>query len=144
MKILCLPLILLGSALAQTNPNCPGATGTQPHCTILNWTPPASGGTPTSYNAYRSNATGVCTWAQSTSGPITSPAGCVKIGSATVPATTLVDNSSTTNILTEGVTYFYVVTSANATGESAPSNEASAKIPVSPPASPTSLIGVPH
>lgn len=146
MLVMRLPFIFIVALglSAQTNPLCPGATGPTPHCTVLSWTAPTSGASPTSYNAYRSTATGVCTWAASTTGPITPPTGCVKVGSVNAPTLTVTDNSSPSNILTEGATYFYVVTSADALGESAPSVEASAKIPVLPTSSPTGTTAVPH
>lgn len=144
MKSLALLCLFAFPALAQSNPACPGATGPNPHCTTVSWTAPAGGATPTGYNVYRATATGVCTWQGSTSGPITPPAGCAKVANSTAPTTTATDNSSPANVLAEGTTYFYVVTSANSSGESAPSVEASAKIPVLLPGVPTNPGVVAH
>jgi fibronectin type 3 domain-containing protein len=83
----------------------------------LSWNASA---TATSYNVKRGTTSG---------GPYT------KISSPT--ATSFIDTS-----LTDGTTYFYVVSAVNATGESANSSEANAK-PVAPaqaPAAPTGLI----
>lgn len=146
MKSLLLVVLACVAAMAQTNPACPLATGSPAHCVDISWSAPAqgSGGTPATYQAYRSTAAGTCVWQPSASGPITPPAGCTKVGTVTVPTTTFTDNSSATNTLTEGTTYFYVLSSANATGESAPSTEVSAKIPLSVPGTPQTPTAVPH
>jgi hypothetical protein len=105
---------------------------------VLAWTAPTTGSTPIGYNLYRETSAGVC------AGSLTA-SGCTKITMTPVaaPATTFTDNSSATNVLTEGATYLYVATSVNSSGESGPSAEASAKIPVLLPSSPTSLTAAP-
>lgn len=148
MRLIVLLLFSLAAFGQQTNPACPGATAPSntliPRCVDLSWNAPATG-TPTVYNVYRSTATGVCTWSNPTGiGTVTIPVGCVKIGTATPPATTYADLESASNILTEGATYFYVVSAANATGESGPSNEVSAKTLTTPLSNPTGNTGVPH
>lgn len=85
--------------------------GTPPpvHSVALSWTPSNSPDI-ASYNIYRS----------------TSPnTGYVKIGSVNVPSAAYTDNS-----VTDGVTYYYVATAVNTTGEeSTHSNQATAPIP---------------
>lgn len=131
MRVALLILLLSVSASAQVATCAAGS----PHCVQLNATAAANA---TSYNVYRSTATGGCSTV-----PATVPAGCTKIASGgTTPS--YLDNSTATNVLTEGTTYFYVETSVNSAGESGPSNEASAKIPVTLSAPPANLTATPH
>lgn len=88
------------------------------HAIVLTWTAPTTGGAPTSYNVKRSTTTGTET----------------TIASVPVPTTTY---SDTTGV--GGTKYFYVVTAVNATGESGPSNEASATFFLAAPGAPGSL-----
>jgi mannan endo-1,4-beta-mannosidase len=118
-------LVLLSLSAMDVAAQC----GAAPHCVVLTWTAPTTGGAPASYNAKRSTTTG---------GPYTT------VGSVTAPTVTFTDLSATGNVLAEGTTYFYVVTSANTAGESAPSNETSARIPTTAPTSPTGLGAVAH
>lgn len=140
MKTALLFFTLAAGLLAQTvtNPNCPSATaaaGVTPHCAIFNWSAPASGSIPTGYNIYRATSTGTC------KPPFTAVA-CIKVTSTPVAALTFTDNSSATNILSEGVTYFYVATSVSASGESAPTAEVSGTFPALLPGTPQSFSGV--
>lgn len=114
-----------------TNAACPSATGTDPHCVVFTWTPATLG---TGYRIYSEGTTkGACA-------TVTAPT-CTKIldvaGLATATATF---NTSATSQLTEGATYYYVITTVNGTAESAPSAEVSANaVPFlvpNPPASP--------
>jgi fibronectin type 3 domain-containing protein len=84
---------------------------------VLNWTAVTGA---TSYNVKRSNTSG---------GPYTT------INSPTT-------NTSTNTGLTNGTTYFYVVSAVNAIGEGANSSQVSAT-PVAPPAAPTGLTATP-
>ena len=121
------------ACLAQTNSACPGATGSTPHCVTVSWTAPTSGPTPTGYNVYTGGTSaGQCSTVSATT--------CTKVGSVASGVLTLTQNSSATTTLTEGKTYFYVVTSTNSTAESAPSVEVSVLIPFlvpNPPVNPT-------
>ena len=101
-----------------------GAFAQSTHSVTLNWTAPASGATPASYNVYRGTISG---------GPY------VIVGSVTAPSVSYIDTAN----LVEGQKYFYVVTSVNQGGESADSNEASALIPFSKPSPPTNLTATP-
>lgn len=124
------------AALAQSNPSCPGATGATPHCIAFAWTAPTTGSTPTSYNLYTGGTvSGACSSVTATT--------CSKVASVAAPALAFTLNSSATLMLTEGATYYYVVTASNAAGESAPSVEVSAKIPVLLPSSPTNFTAAP-
>lgn len=87
---------------------------------VLNWT--ASTGSPASYNVKRSTNSG---------------SGYVTVGTATAPTVTF------TNAALGGVTYYYVVSAVNGTGESADSTEASATPFLAAPAAPTALTGTP-
>lgn len=85
---------------------------------ILNWT--ASSGAPATYNVKRSTNSG---------------SGYVTVGTTTAPTVTF------TNAALGGVTYYYVVSAVNVTGESADSSEASATPFLAAPAAPTALNG---
>ena len=87
--------------------------GQAAHSVTLTWTwTQSTGPAATGFNVYRA----------------TTPAGTFSIV-GTVPVTTLnyLDNSNA--VQTSGATFYYYVTSFNATGESTPSNTASATIP---------------
>jgi hypothetical protein len=114
-KLLILALVFAMIAAAQSV-----------HSVTLNWVAPTSGGQVTGYNIYRSLTSGTYT---------TSPLASVS-GMAT---TTYTDLSGTGNVLVEGTTYYYVVTSTGPGGESVHSPEASGKIPFFLPSPPTGL-----
>ena len=103
--------------------------GTAPHCGVLTWTAPATGGQVTGYNVKRGTTTG---------GPYT------QIGSTVAPIVTFTDLSATGNVLVEGTKYFWVVTATGPGGESVPSNEVNGTIPFSLPASPTAAAVTVH
>lgn len=88
------------------------------HGIVLTWTAPTTGGAPASYNVKRGTASGS------------------EVTIASVPAATLT-YSDTTGV--GGVKYFYVVTAVNASGESGPSNEASATFFLAAPGAPGGL-----
>jgi len=87
------------------------------HSASLSWTPGATGDPATSYVISRATVQ---------AGPFTT------IGTSTLPA--YVDNT-----VVGGNTYYYQVESVTSGGESGPSNEVTAVIPVSLPAVPTGL-----
>lgn len=89
------------------------------HSVTLTWVAPTTGDAPTSYNVKRALVSG---------GPYAT------IGSTAAPTVTFTDTA-----VSAGTTYFYVVTAANSAGESGPSNEVSAAIPLAPPGAPGSL-----
>lgn len=127
--LFCLSALL---ALAQ-NPGCPGATGAIPHCVLVSWSAPTSGGTATGYNVY----TGGTAAAQCAT--VSAPT-CTKLTPTPISAAgplSFTLNSSATVTLKEGSSYFYVVTAVNAGGESTPSAEVSALIPFLVPGPPT-------
>lgn len=97
------------------------------HSITISWTAPTSGGAPTSYNVKRSTTTG-------TEVTVTS------VPASTVPLQFVDLGISGGGI--GGTTYFYVVTSVNSAGESAPSNEVSATFLVSAPLPPSGLKAV--
>jgi hypothetical protein len=112
------------------------------HGVDLSWTwSQGTGSAGTGFNVKRATVTG---------GPYSI------LTTTAIAARTYSDNSATGNVLTEGATYFYVVTAIgnckDANGvvtvcESTPSNEVSAKIPfqvVLPPNAPTNLQGPAH
>jgi hypothetical protein len=138
MKLLLSLVLFAAAALsAQTNPACPNATGPAPHCVVINWSAPTSGTVPTGYNVYTGGTTkGQCSSVTASS--------CTKIGSVTASVLTFTQNSSTTTMLTEGATYYYVLTSTNGTSESVPSVEVSAVIPFLVPGSPAVPSAVAH
>lgn len=105
------------SVQAQSPANACTVT-TQTHGIQLLWGGPSPGGPAVlTYSVYRSTTT---------AGPYT------KIGSVPVGTGTCLDSTGVV-----GTTYFYVVTSANADGESGFSNEASAVAPtLTPPVMP--------
>jgi fibronectin type 3 domain-containing protein len=90
------------------------------HNVTLSWVAPVGGDAPTSYNVHRATAS---------AGPF------AVIGSPSV--LTFIDST-----VSAGITYWYEVTSVNSAGESGPSNEVNAVIPVSLPAVPTGLVAV--
>ena len=104
--------------------------------------PVAISSIPTTLAATGTNGSVGLTWTASTgTGPITynilrsttSGSGYSSI------ATAVATNSYTDNTVTNGTTYYYVVTSANPGGTSANSNEANA-LPMLPPTAPSSLV----
>lgn len=67
------------------------------------------------------------------------------IGAVSSPTIlTYVDTSATSNVLQEGVTYYYVVEAVGPGGTSLPSNETSATIPFAVPVAPTGAAAVAH
>ena len=117
MKVFALlvaTLVFPVSSLGQSQPS---------HSVALTWTPPASGGTVTGYNAYRGTTKG---------GPYT------VLNTSTIAAPAYTDISG----LIEGTTYFYVVTATGPGGESVGSNEVSAPIPISKPSAPSNLTSI--
>ena len=88
------------------------------HQIVLSWVAPAAGDAPTSYNVHRAAAS---------AGPF------AVVGSATV--LTFTDTA-----VVAGTTYWYEVTSVNASGESGPSNEVSATVPLNAPNPPSGLV----
>jgi fibronectin type 3 domain-containing protein len=87
------------------------------HSASLSWTAPTTGDPATSYVISRATVQ---------AGPFTT------VGTSTT--TTYVDST-----VTAGTTYYYEVEAVNSAGESGPSNEVTAVIPVSLPAAPTGL-----
>ena len=90
-------------------PTTPSAQSPISGTAIVTWTPSTGA---TSHTIYFSNTSGV-----------------TKTTGTPIPATTPYTHSS----LTDGLTYYYIVTASNATGESADSWEA-ATLPLPPPA----------
>lgn len=88
----------------------------------LNWLAPSTGPTPTSYKVYRSTTTG---------GPYT-------LLQSGITGLTLGDSG-----LTDGTTYYYVVTALNHTTESQYSNQAAATPTAGTPNAPTGLTAAP-
>ncbi len=86
----------------------------------LSWT--ASTGSPATYNVKRSTTSG---------------SGYLTVGTTTAPTVAF------TNSVVGGVTYYYVVSAVNGTGESANSSEVSATPTFTTPAAPTALNGTP-
>jgi len=85
----------------------------QSHSVTLTWSwTQGSGSAATGFNLYRA----------------TTPTGTFSIVGA-VPVTTLTYVDASNPVQTSGATFYYYVTSFNATGESAPSNTATATIP---------------
>jgi VCBS repeat-containing protein len=107
------------TAPVGTSPGAPGLSGTASAGQVaLSWTVPANGGNAiTGYRVYRSTS-----------------AGTEVLYSSVNASTTTFNDTSVTN----GTTYFYVVTAVNSQGESARSNEVAAT-PVSAPSAPLSL-----
>jgi hypothetical protein len=99
------------------------------HSVTLHWTAPVTGTPPDHYKVYRS---------------LTSGSGYVLMGEIPASATGFVNGSNPNGTpLTEGVTYFYVVTSVAGTAESSPSNEVPATITVTTGVqAPSNLTGV--
>jgi fibronectin type 3 domain-containing protein len=100
------------------------------HTVTLTWSwTQGSGGVGTGFEVQRGTVSG---------GPYTT------IATIASPTTlTYVDTASTTNVLTEGSTYYYVVlTTGNGGTLSAPSNQATATIPFLLPVGPTGLSAV--
>ena len=89
---------------------------------VLSWTTPTSTSAPESYNIYYSTSAGVA------------PATGTRISGVTT-------TSYTQSSLTNGTTYYYVVTAVYGAGESGPSNQVSAtpSVPVVIPTAPTNL-----
>ena len=104
-------------------------------------TPAAPPAAPTGLTATPGNGSVVLTW-NSSAGAIsyTLSRGTVSGGpySTTVGTTGTTNTAYTDFIVTNGTTYYYVVTAASAAGESTKSAQASAT-PMAPPAAPTSL-----
>ena len=88
------------------------------HSITLTWSAPTTGGAVVTYNVKRSTATGT----EAT------------IASVPAPTTTYVDTNGVA-----GTKYFYVVSAANAFGESANSNEVSATFLGDKPGAPAGL-----
>ena len=117
-------------AVAQS---CTMGPSQLPHNAVLTWnwtqgpnTPPATG-----FNIKRSTTQG---------------SGYVVIGTLTGTTTkTYVDMASSTNVLVEGQTYFYVITAVGTGGESGNSNEVGCVVPFSvPPSAPTGASATIH
>jgi cellulose 1,4-beta-cellobiosidase len=105
--------------------NANAACGTSPHCAVLSWLwSQGTGDAATGFNIKRGTVSG---------GPY------VTVSSVGPTITSYTDLSVTGNVLVEGTTYYWVITAFNATGESAPSNQATGTIPAVPPPPPTSL-----
>jgi len=121
MKILLLALLACVPVFAQPS-----------HSVTLTWSwTQGTGGLATGYAVYRAQATGTTCPAAST---------FTQIATVAAEATmTYVDTSSSTNTLTEGVTYCYAVTATDSAGASPDSNIASATIPFSVPVAPAGL-----
>ena len=102
MKRLALILALLSTSAF--------AAAAQPaHSITLTWTwTQGSGGLATSFNVLRATATGTTCPAVTTFTQLASVANTAPL--------TYVDNSSTTNTLTEGTTYCYIVAAAGSRG----------------------------
>lgn len=88
------------------------------HQIVLNWAVPASGDAPTAYNVHKATAA---------AGPF------AVIGSATL--LTFTDTA-----VVAGTQYWYEVTSVNSAGESGPSNEVNATVPLTAPNPPSGLV----
>jgi len=114
--------LFAGAALAQTCPTTPPTTPTT-HRACISWTWSQGSGNPaTQFNVMRSTVSG---------GPYT------QVGNVPVGTLTFTDQANgTTNILTEGTTYCWVVTAQGPTGLSANSPEKCAAIPLSAPPAP--------
>lgn len=127
--------MLCSTLKAQSNPNCPNATGATPHCVVLVWTPPSFG---TGYNIYLGGTSaGNCSSVTaSTCTKITSVPGLV--------TSTFTVNSSTTLTLIEGDTYYFAVTTTNGTAESTPLEVKATPIPFLVPSPVTNLSGTSH
>jgi fibronectin type 3 domain-containing protein len=123
MNTLVLMLFLLRGA--QTPTKLPLRALVVSHSVALSWNEDLTQGTVTGYKVYRSNVSG-------------GPYSTLQVLTSNTP-TTYTDTSS----LTEGSTYYYVVTATGPGGESANSNQASALIPFQAPPPPTSLTTVP-
>jgi fibronectin type 3 domain-containing protein len=89
------------------------------HSVTLNWDAPV-GSTVVSYDIKR---------------------GTVKGSEVSIGSSTTTSYTDTANLI-EGDTYFYVVDSVNAAGESGPSNEVTATVPFSLPGVPTNLVAI--
>jgi len=111
MKWLALLLLLGLIAVSLFSQN-------SPHSVTLTWNAPTSGGSVTGYNVKRSATSGA------------------EVTIAATSTTSYIDPFQTTD---EGKKFFYVVTATGPGGESTPSNEVSATIPFSVPATPAGL-----
>lgn len=112
LKLFLLSLLSVFFALPAHAVTCP--TG-MTHCAILSWSPPSTSGTsrvPTGYNIYESLTNGGCNTLTATT--------CTKAGIVATPTTTY-----TAGPLTASTTYYFVLTSFDAKGESAGSAQVS-------------------
>lgn len=113
------------------------------HQVVLNWNwTQGTGSAATNFNVKRSIVAGACLATPPTAActVIASPSLSVS-STATVGVFQYTDSGAS---LITGTTYFYVVTAANSSGESAPTNQDSELIPpfaASVPAAPTGLVG---
>jgi fibronectin type 3 domain-containing protein len=134
-----LALILSGCAgTASSNNSNPGGNGSNPTGTTVPTTP-------TGLMATAGNAQVILTWTASANATTYN----VKRGATTGGPYTLLSSPAAANFtdttVTNGSTYFYVVSAANSAGESTNSAEASAKptAPTQVPAAPSGLIATP-
>ena len=134
-----LALILSGCAgTASSNNSNPGGNGSNPTGTTVPTTP-------TGLMATAGNAQVILTWTASANATTYN----VKRGATTGGPYTLLSSPAAANFtdttVTNGSTYFYVVSAANSAGESTNSAEASAKptAPTQVPAAPSGLMATP-
>ena len=119
-------MILIRSAFLAVVPFCSSLIAHTPHTVTLTWAwSQGDGPIATGFNVKRGTTTG---------GPY---AVVARLTGTTIR--TYTDASGTGNILTPGMTYYYVVTAVSEAAESLPSSEAQAFIPTSVPRAPNSI-----
>ncbi len=119
-------MILIRSAFLAVVPFCSSLIAQTPHTVTLTWAwSQGDGPIATGFNVKRGTTTG---------GPYAIVA---SLTGTTIR--TYTDASGTGNILTPGMTYYYVVTAVSEAAESLPSSEAQAFIPTSVPRAPISI-----